>query len=294
MPLLDVILGYDCNLFCNYCTITPQMRLRSLPTERLVEAMVRGRKLGYDSIAFTGGEPTQRADLISLVKFARAQGYADVKVQSNGLLLAHAANADRLILAGVNRFHISIHTHDAAAYDALVQREGSYPLMVQAIDLLAARPVTLVADVILKEDTYRRLPDALRWLHAHRVTRADLWFVSLTDGNAANPESMPRMSDVLPQLHEALAFAREHGMTVRSLHLPRCLLGADAAAAWDPGSEPVMVVSPEATFELKDSKLAGRRYVEACGRCALRGVCPGIRPDYLDRYGAAEFVPVTS
>jgi cyclic pyranopterin phosphate synthase len=294
VPLLDVILGYDCNFFCNYCTITPQMRERSLPTDRLIEAMVRGRALGYDAISFTGGEPTLRSDLVSLVRFARAKGYADVKVQSNGLLLAHPENADRLIAAGVNRFHVSIHTHEAEAYEALVRREGTYPLMAQSLEILAARPVTLVADVILKEDTYRRLPQALAWLDARGVRRVDLWFVSLTDGNAQNVGSMPRMTAVLPSLRQALAFGRERGMHVRSLHLPRCVLGADAPAAWDPGSERVMVVSPEATFELKDSKLAGRRYVSACEACVHRAVCPGIRPDYLDRYGPAEFVPVSA
>ncbi|NJK33448.1 MAG: radical SAM protein, partial [Deltaproteobacteria bacterium] len=86
--LLDVILGYDCNLACDYCTITPQMRARSLATGALLEAMRLGRGRDYDRIAFTGGEPTLRRDLVGLVKAARQLGYADIKVQSNGLLFS--------------------------------------------------------------------------------------------------------------------------------------------------------------------------------------------------------------
>jgi hypothetical protein len=151
------------------------------------------------------------------------------------------------------------------------------------------REVRLTADVILKSDTWRKLPEAVRWLHARGVRSVHLWFVSLTDGNAANVDSMPKMTEVLPAMREAFAFGRAHGVEVRSLHVPRCLLGVDAAHAWDPGADQVRVVSPDAVFDLKDSKLAGRQYVAACEGCEWRAVCPGIRPDYVARYTDAEF-----
>jgi MoaA/NifB/PqqE/SkfB family radical SAM enzyme len=288
VALLDVILGYDCNLACDYCTITPDMRRRALSTAQVLEALARGRTLGYDAVSFTGGEPTIRRDLVGLVRAARARGFTDVKVQSNGLMLAHGPNVDALVAAGVNRFHVSIHTHDPTAYDALVAREGSYPLMAAALDNLVARGVTLIADVILKHETYRKLPDALAWLEARGVRAAHLWFVSLTDGNRDRLDSMPRMTEVVPVMREALAWARGRGLDVRSLHVPRCLLGEDAPYAYDPGAGRVMVVTPEASFELRDSKLAGTVHVPACEGCGFREVCPGIRPDYLERYGDGE------
>ncbi len=288
MALLDVILGYDCNLACDYCTITPEMRRRALSTAAVLAALDRGRAQGYDAVSFTGGEPTIRPDLLALVKAARARGFSDVKVQSNGLMFAHAPNVDALIAAGVNRFHLSIHTHDENAYDALVARAGAYPLMVAGLERLAARRVTLVVDVILKEDTYRKLPEALAWIAARGAKSAHLWFVSLTDGNRDNLHSMPRMTEVTPVMRQAFAWAREHDFELRSLHVPRCLLGDDAPHAYDPGADRVMVVTPEATFELRDSKLAGRRHVPACEGCQFREICPGVRPDYIERYGDDE------
>jgi cyclic pyranopterin phosphate synthase len=77
-------------------------------------------------------------------------------------------------------------------------------------------------------------------------------------------------------------------MTLRSLHVPRCLLGEDHAHAYDPGAERVRVVTPEASFELRDSRLAGRVHVPACGGCPFEQVCPGVRPDYLEVYGDGE------
>jgi cyclic pyranopterin phosphate synthase len=288
VALLDVILGYDCNLACDYCTITPEMRRRALSTAAVLRAFEDARARGYDAVSFTGGEPTTRPDLLALVRAARERGFVDVKLQSNGLLLAHPPNVDRLVAAGVNRFHVSIHTHDAGAYDALVRREGSYSLMVEGLRNLVARGLGPTADVILKSDTYRKLPAAIRWLRENGVTRAHLWFVSLTDGNRARVDSMPRMSEVVPLMHEAFAWGRSNGVEVRSLHVPRCLLPGDEAHALDPGADRVMVLTPDARFELRDSRLGGQLHVPACEGCAHRPICPGVRPDYLECYGDTE------
>jgi len=288
VPLLDVILGYDCNLACDYCTITPTMRARAMPSGAVVAELRRGRELGFEAVSFTGGEPTIRGDLIPLIRIARELGFSDVKLQTNGLVFAEASNIDRAVQAGVTRFHVSIHTHDETQYDALVRREGAYPLMVAALDNLVARGVTLNADVILKSDTYRRLPDAVAWLHGRGVRNITLWFVSLTDGNRDNVESMPRMTDVVPVMSEAFAWCSGHEVAIRSLHVPRCLLGDSASYAHDPGADRVRVVTPDASFELRESKISPQRYVPACEGCEHREVCPGVRGDYIDRYGDGE------
>jgi MoaA/NifB/PqqE/SkfB family radical SAM enzyme len=288
MPgLLDVILGYDCNLACDYCTISPAMRLRSLPTRAVVEALQDGRRRGYDRVAFTGGEPTIRADLLGLIKTAVKLGYTDVKVQSNALLFS-PANVGRLVAAGVSRFHVSIHTHEPAAYDALVRRDGTYPLMVAGLDAVVATQLPVVVDLIIKQDTYPRLPAAVDWIASHGVGEIHLWYVSLTDHNASKVESLPAMTEALPSVRAALAQARRRGVEIKSLHVPRCLLEDDWTHAWDPGAQRVLVVTPDATFELEDSRLAGQVQVPACAGCRFEAICPGVRPDYLARYGDGE------
>lgn len=289
MALLDVILGYDCNLACNYCTIDTPMRRRALATPEVIKALREGRALGFDTVSFTGGEPTIRADLLGLVSAARALGFRDVKVQSNGLMLAHAENLDRLIAAGLTRLHLSIHTHEPEAYERLVRREGTFELMRRALDLAVTRPIAFVADAIIKDDTWAQLPAAIDWLADARVREVHLWYVSLTDGNRDNIASLPRMTEVMPTLHEALRRGKARGMEVRSLHVPRCLLGPFASHAWDPGADRVRVVSPDATFDLKDSRLAGHVHVAGCEGCTFRERCPGVRPDYVARFGEAEF-----
>ena len=288
LPLLDVILGYDCNLACDYCTITPEMRRRALPTQAILRELRDGRRAGYERVSFTGGEPTIRPDLLGLVRSASELGYEDVKVQSNGLLFAHEPNVRRLVDAGCNRLHVSIHTHDAIRYDRMVRREATHSVMEQGLRNAVAHAESFTADVILERRTAPDVVDAVQWLHQRGVRSVHLWFVSLTDQNRDHLESMPRMTDVVPYVRRAFAVGREHGMEVLSLHIPRCLLGDDTAHAWDPGSQQVRVVTPEATFELKDSKLAGQMHVPACQGCRWEDICPGVRPDYVEVYGDSE------
>ena len=48
--LLDIILGYDCNLACTYCTITESMRTRALSAQAVVAELQRGRRHGFDAV----------------------------------------------------------------------------------------------------------------------------------------------------------------------------------------------------------------------------------------------------
>ncbi len=291
-PLLDVILGYDCNLACDYCTISPAMRSRSLSPAAVAQALAQAAAEGFRRVSFTGGEPTLRGDLLPLLRRARALGFDDVKLQSNGLLLGAGDNLRRLVDAGLSRLSISIHTHEAAAYESLVRRAGTHAAMVAGVRAAVDSGLPTRADVILQRSTVPRLPAALQWLHGLGLRGADLWFVSLTDHNRDNVASMPRMRDVVPTVREAMAWARAHDFDVRSLHIPRCLLGDDHVHVFDPAAQGVRVISPDARFDLRDSRLTGSVHVPACAGCAFEARCPGIRPDYLERYGAEEFTAV--
>jgi cyclic pyranopterin phosphate synthase len=288
LQLLDIILGYDCNIACDYCTISPGMRRGALTGDAVLAALRAGRADGFDAVSFTGGEPTLRRELPALVRAARGLGFDQVKIQSNGLAFAHAPNVDRLIAAGATLFHVSIHTHLEGPYDRMVRMPGAYALMVAGLRNVLARDVTVRTDAIVTRETAPRLPDAVRWLDRLGVRRLDLWYVSLTDANRDNVASLPKMTEAMPFVAEALAVARAAGMEARSLHIPRCLLGADSHHAWDPGSARVRVITPEATFDLDQSRLAGSVRVPACDGCVYDPVCPGIRPDYLAVFGDGE------
>lgn len=289
MGLLDVVLGYDCNLGCDYCTLTAAMRERSLEAVAVRRALREGRRDGFSAVSFTGGEPTIRGDLLPLVREARRLGFEDVKVQTNGLLLAEPANLERLVAAGATRIHLSVHCHEPSGYEAIVRRSGSFALMERAVRNIAARgDIVAHADLIVMRRTLASLPAAVDWLASRGIRRAYLWYVSLTDGNRDNLASLPRITEALPAMSEAFERAAAVGLDLRSLHVPRCLLGPHADRAHDPGARRVRVISPEATFDLKDAPLTPGQHVAACRGCEHEAYCPGVRRDYLEVFGDAE------
>jgi cyclic pyranopterin phosphate synthase len=266
------------------------MRRRSLTAIAVVAAMHEARRAGIARISFTGGEPTIRNDLLALVRKASALGFTEIKIQTNGLLLGAGDNLARLVAAGLSQVHVSIHTHDRDAYEAMVGRAGSYDAMVAGLRALVAAAVPCAADVIVQRSTMTRLPDAITWLHEIGIAAADLWFVSLTDGNRDNVASLPRFTEAVPFVGAAIDRGVALGMRVRSLHLPRCVLAQWRAHAWDPAAGGVVVVSPDARFDLRQSRLTPNRHVEACSGCSLDGECKGVRPDYVECYGQQELV----
>lgn len=301
--LLDVILLYDCSLACEFCTVmadvgaeggvAQSLRAKSLPAARVLHAMKADRARGFDAIAFTGGEPTLRAELLPLVRKARELGFASIKLQSNGLVFATAANLERAVEAGVTRFHVTMHSHREASYDAIVRTPGRHAAMVTALDAMVARDLDLTVDVLLTRRTLPELVTSIAWLADRGVRRIDLWMVSLTDANRDNVAMLPSYEEAVPTVREALALARARGLAMRSLHLPRCVLGDDAAHAHDPGRAlehggRVHVLSPDDDFELSASKLTPQTKVPACAGCAHEPVCPGLRPDYLEVFGDRE------
>jgi len=288
VPLLDVVLGYDCNLACTYCTITDEMRRRALPTERVAREIERAAARGFKDIAFTGGEPTIRADLAPLIRHARRRGFERVKVASNGLRYAHAEYLDHLVASGATGFHVSMHAWKDDAYDRTVRRAESAGLRRAAIGNLVARGLDPVADLILKEDTYGDVRAWIAELHEQGIRRFALWLVSLTDNNRGNVEQLPRLGAVAPRVIEACEDARRGGYEVVALHIPRCFLPGYEDHVRHPGDELVTVVTPDEVFDLKDSKLAGGVKPAGCAGCQHFGRCPGLRPDYIARFGEAE------
>lgn len=288
MPLLDVVLGYDCNLACDYCTITPGMRRRAMPAERVAREIDRAAARGFREVAFTGGEPTIRPDLPALVKHAKRRGFEHVKVASNGLRYAHAEYLDHLVACGVDRFHVSVHAFEDAAYERTVQLAGASVHRRRALANLVERGLDPVADLILKEDTYRDLPAWIDALVAQGVRRFALWLVSLTDHNAPNVHQLPRITAVVPSLIESFDRARRAGHEVVVLHVPRCFLPGYEDHVRHPGADLVTVVTPDEVFDLRDSRLGGGVKPEGCAGCVFADRCPGLRRDYVDRFGGAE------
>ena len=296
IDLLDIVLHYDCNLKCTYCTMTDEMRGRQgVLTKTVAIEIDRASKAGCTALSITGGEPTTRADLLQLVRFASKRGFGSIKVQTNGLVFATRGNLDRAVEAGLTTVGVSVHgfAPENSRYNRITQVEGAEALMLSALDNLVDSSVELTVDLIVMAETRGTLLAAIRNLHGRGVRRFNLWLVSLTDNNADNVDSLVPITDLLPEMIDCFEFGRSNECTVESLHVPRCLLPGYESHVNHPGEgRYVRVVTPESVFDLADSRLSGGVKPERCAECRYFESCPGLRVDYVERFGADELQPV--
>ena len=92
--LVDVMIGYACNVQCDYCSITDEMRKENMATAPVMAALAEARRHGAVKVAFGGGEPTIRRSLLPLVRWCRDRGYRSIKIPSNGLMYSYRAFAE--------------------------------------------------------------------------------------------------------------------------------------------------------------------------------------------------------
>lgn len=289
--MVDIIGGYACNAVCDYCSVTDQMRQVQMTTAEILPYLEQGRALGVDYVSFGGGEPTIRPDILRLTRAASQLGYGTIRYQTNGFLFAYPDFTKRAVDAGLNRLHLSLMTCRADLYDRITGLPDSRKIVLEALGNLRSQPVTLVADLILKADTYRHIAETVAFYADQGVREAYLWLVSLTDRNADNIASLVPVSEMRPYIAEALDYGRDHGLTVMSRHIPACMLPGYEDQVVRLGDEDVWVVTPRSSFWLLESVISANRFGPGCEGCSRQGVCFGLREDYLARYGDGEVKP---
>ena len=114
-----------CNFRCTYCM--PEEGMQWLPRSEILSfeeieriARICVERFGFDGIRLTGGEPTVRAHVSTLVAKLAALG-VDLAMTTNGATLRNSAHDLRA--AGLRRINISLDTLDRAKFERMTRRD---------------------------------------------------------------------------------------------------------------------------------------------------------------------------
>ena len=118
--LIDVMIGYACNVQCDYCSVTDEMRQENMTIAAVMAQLRDARARGATTVAFGGGEPTIRRGLLPLVRWCRDRGFTSIKIPSNGLMYSYPAYAKEASEAGITDFHLSLMAHTDALYERIM------------------------------------------------------------------------------------------------------------------------------------------------------------------------------
>lgn len=204
---------WRCNQACRFCYNAWQapdstLRVRPEPSTRQTERVLAEvvRQTGCRQIAFTGGEPTLRRDLVDLVAFARRSG-ATVSLLSNGsdLDVQHARDLRRV---GLGLVQLTFCGLSAVTHDALCGA-GTFARTFAAIDAVRSAGLKLGLTFVATRENLAEVP---RFVELAGRLRQKKFLL-----NRFNPggRGLTGETDLLPTLAE-----------LRSL-----LKAADAAAA---------------------------------------------------------------
>ncbi len=194
---LRVSITDRCNFRCTYCM--PAEGLDWLPKaeiltyeeiERLVRMFVG---LGVEEIRLTGGEPTVRKDLPTLIRMLaplRADGLKSLSLTTNGILLEKLA-CD-LADAGLTRINVSLDTLDPDKFHTITRRRAldqvmgglaaleRYPTISPIkVNAVAIRGFTTEEDVLALAELARRKPYVIRFIEYMPLDAEGNWDQSL-------------------------------------------------------------------------------------------------------------------
>ncbi|BAJ64571.1 GTP 3',8-cyclase MoaA [Anaerolinea thermophila] len=149
---LRISLTDHCNLRCVYCMpedMTFRPAAEMLQDEELLLLVRIFASLGIDKIRLTGGEPTVRANIVSLVReISSTSGIRTVTMTTNGILLGKLAKP--LKEAGLQRVNISLDTLDPAKFRRLT-RWGKFEQVwegIRAAEEAGLTPIKINAVVV--------------------------------------------------------------------------------------------------------------------------------------------------
>jgi cyclic pyranopterin phosphate synthase len=180
-----------CNFRCRYCmpvevfgpgyAFMPREEL--LTFEEIVSLARMLVPLGIEKIRLTGGEPLLRRGLDDLVAMlAAVNGVKDIAITTNGVLLAHHAEA--LALAGLNRVTVSLDALDPEIFAKMNGVGAKVERVIAGIESAQAFGLPVkINSVIQRGVNGGEILPLARWA---RTTGVDLRYIEYMDVGETN------------------------------------------------------------------------------------------------------------
>lgn len=131
----EIALTYKCQNRCEFCSI-PDISVMGnyseLSTSEVMLLIDRLQSGGIRSITFTGGEPTLRNDLLTLIEYTSGKGIS-VRLFSNGIKLSDKKYTEELINAGLSSAQISLHAGDELLQNIITGNVDSFAGTVSGV-----------------------------------------------------------------------------------------------------------------------------------------------------------------
>lgn len=290
---LTLNVGFTCNNNCRFCYLTDdEKKSGDRNTEEIKDDLLLYRKKGVVDVAFSGGEPTIRDDILELVSYAEGLGFDGIEMVTNGRMFYYPSFCLKIVESGANQFVVTLVGHKAGIHDHLVRVEGAFDQVIAGIKNLKELEQRVIIKSTITKQNYRLLPQLVDLLEKMGVDQVQLVFPLITGTAYENRHDVvPSKSEVIPFLHEALDRASNCNMPIMIKAYPFCFLQGYERfhhSLYIPkGYTPYRNVAGRLT------KLCGEPIKgPMCGKCRYDLVCEGPWKEYPELFGWDEFKPI--
>jgi radical SAM protein with 4Fe4S-binding SPASM domain len=150
---MDLAVTYRCQNDCAHCYNARPRTFPELPAEAWKKMIDRLWDLGIPHVVFTGGEPTLRDDLPTLIAYAEEKGQI-TGLNTNGRRLADRAYLQSLVDAGLDHVQITLESRVEAVHDSVVGMRGAWAQTVAGVrNALAARLYVMTNTTLLRSNS---------------------------------------------------------------------------------------------------------------------------------------------
>lgn len=292
---LDLKVGYTCINDCLFCVVADK-RLRPDKTiDEIKHELISSYEEGKREVVFTGGEVAIRKDIFELVSFARNLGYLNIQIQTNGRRFSSLEFSIKMARSGMTEFGPALHGHNARIHDALTRRPGSWRQTVLGIYNVKKLKIRTLTNTVITQQNYRYLPEIASLLVKLNVDQFQFAFPHIM-GNAFRyyRKVVPRVSQVIPLIKEALDVGIKAGVRVMVEAVPLCLLTDYERYASEFYLPPTQC--KEVGYQIDDfekvRKEEGKCKFSQCLECKWYRLCEGPWKEYPELFGEKEFKPV--
>ncbi len=318
---VHILTGAICNNNCIFCMEEDRdgrIVTNSATTDEVVQWILDENR-GCEEVCFTSGEPTTNKRLPVWVRWAKEHGVRRISVMTNGRALSYERYAKALVAAGMNRFYISIHGHQAKLHESLTRTPDSFEQTVAGMDNIARLSrygVELHTSTVITRRNMPHMAAIYGFLRGHGVDQV-VFNVMQANGRADThfDQIFPRYSEIAAH---ARAFIDEQAAVEREVmaflvDIPLCATEGipdfnrgfvESYAHYEPPSCTDLLSDEQRTERAggPDAKLvqirradldhAARRKRVECASCRYDRSCEGVWNNYLRRYGWDELNPI--
>lgn len=221
------------------------------------------------NLYFGEGDAAGSPHLISTLEFVRTMECRRIKVKTTGTPLLSSDRLNTLINIGVYLFEIECLGPNAGIHDEIAGRKGAFKDMCKSIK-------------------------AIKWtkLHTSPIKTPFLFItVPVCEQNVMHLMDITNMVLKYDPDRIVFCYAGLPSISKVTTNLRACITYTMLKQVW-----PVLSGFPFCTLmgleyhcqEIYDRQILNSFY-DFCNGCVMRNVCPGIKEEYLDVFGSAEF-----